>query len=242
MSSTASLSHRSGNHEKDLSDFQRNTHRRQSSTHAAMVAFVFMLLSADGCARLPYATQIVHEDQRVRVVIQREVNHAEYTHPVRLDAEAIIAILRSYSVREKKALPLRWFAEEQLPQPLFRADEVKVLAPHLAAALEQAGPGERVYFHIWAPGFNPAYARDTTAGWIAVREPYWRLTLDYYHVQLPVRKSDQYDYNYPLVPEPPRQYILSFEPGRFWVTDSATGERVLDYRGFVKSPESSLPR
>ena len=196
------------------------------------------LLAAVGCARLPYTIQVVQEDQRVQVAIQREVEPVSYTHPVKLSAQEIRSILKGFSIREKKALPLRWFAEEKPPQPLFREDELNVLVPHLSVALEKVGPSDRVAFSVFAPGFNPAASRDTTSGWIAVRDPYWYLTIDHFHVQIPTRKSDQYDYNYPLVPAPPGDYLLLFEPRRFWVIDPATGARAVNYREFLKSAES----
>jgi hypothetical protein len=155
-----------------------------------------------------------------------------------LDAQSVKAIMKGYSVREQKRLPLRWFAEEQLPQPLFREDELNALVPHLAVALGKVGPAERVAFQVFAPGFNPADARDTTSGWIVLHEPYWHLAIEHFHVQIPVRKSDQYDYNYPNIPPPPRDYLLNFEPGRFWITDPATGTRALDFRAFLKTPEA----
>ncbi|HXF92113.1 MAG TPA: hypothetical protein VNK46_05100 [Nitrospiraceae bacterium] len=197
-----------------------------------------IVLAAAGCARLPYTTQVVQEDQRVLVVIQREVEPVGYTHPVKLSAQEIRSILKGFSIREKKALPLRWFAEEKPPQPLFREDELNVLVPHLSVALEKVGPSDRVAFSVFAPGFNPAAARDTTSGWIAVRDPYWHLTIDHFHVQLPTRKSDPYDPNYPLVPASPGDYLLTFEPGRFWIIDPATKARAVDYREFLKSAES----
>ncbi len=207
-------------------------------TWAVVAAWVGLI----GCARLPYTTQVVHEDPRVKVFIQQEVEPAMYTHPVRLSPQALKTILAGFSVREKTSLPLRWFAEEKPPQPLFHEDEVRVLAPHLAAALEQAGPTQRVAFQVFMPGFNPAVARATTAGWIAVRDPYWHLTIDHFHVQVPVRQADQYDPNYPLVPEPPKPYLLNFAPGRFWTTDPASGDRVLEYKQFLESPEASPSR
>ncbi len=195
-------------------------------------------LAAAGCARLPYTTQVVQEDQRVLVAIQREVEPVSYTHPVKLSAQELRSILKGFSIREQKALPLRWFEEEKPPQPLFREDELNVLVPHLSAALEKVGPSDRVAFSVFAPGFNPAVARDTTSGWIAVRDPYWYLTIDHFHVQLPTRQSDPYDPNYPLVPAAPGDYLLTFEPGRFWVMDPVTKARAVNYREFLKSAES----
>lgn len=220
-------------------------HRRplkQRGTQILTGVLLGIVLAASGCARLPYTTQVVRDDQRVLVVIQREVKLVSYTHPVKLSEQEIRSILKGFSIREKKALPLRWFAEEKPPQPLFREDELNVLVPHLSVALEKAGPSDRIAFSVFAPGFNPAVARETTSGWIALRDPYWHLVIDHFHVQLSTRKSDPYDPNYPLVPAPPGDYLLMFEPGRFWVIDPATGARAVDYREFLKSAESSPSR
>ncbi|MGH7207416.1 MAG: hypothetical protein ACREI2_14550 [Nitrospiraceae bacterium] len=198
-------------------------------------------IAAGGCVRLPYTTRVLHEDPRVRVTLQKEVEPAGYTHPVQLSAAEVASLLRGFSIREQQRLPLRWFAEEVPPKPVFREDEVQALAPHLADALQKVGPEERVHFELLAPGFNPRYRKDTNAGWVAVRDPYLYLMMEYFHTQIPVRKSDQYDYNYPTPPPPPKDYLLYFEPGRFWVTNGK-GKRAVEFRPFLQSAELPVPR
>jgi len=210
-------------------------------TAAIWVILIGGLLSLFGCARLPYTTKVLHEDPRVRITLQKEVEPAGYTHPVQLSAAEVASILRGFSIREQQRLPLRWFAEEVPPKPVFREDEVEALAPHLADALQKVGPEERVRFELLASGFNPRYRKDTNAGWVAVRDPYLYLMMEYFHTQIPIRKSDQYDYNYPTPPPPPKDYLLYFEPGRFWVTNGK-GKRAVDFRPFLKSAEPTVPR
>lgn len=206
-------------------------------SHPAVLTIVCLLvgLIAGGCARLPYTTQVVHEDVRVAVKLQQEAKPANYTHPVQLTSQELSAILRGFSLREQKRLPLRWFAEELPPKKIFREDEVLVLAPYLADALQKAGTGERVYFELFDPGLNPRYDREVTAGWVAVREPFFHLTIEYFHTQQPTTKSSPYDFNYPTPPPEPRSYVLYFEPGRYWVLDQVSGNRAVDFRGFLKS-------
>jgi hypothetical protein len=188
-----------------------------------------------GCARLPYTTQAVHEDRRVVVALQQEIKPAAYSHPVRLSSEEITSILAAFSFREKQRLPLRWFAEESPPRQLFRSDELLALVPFLAEGLQKAGPEERVHFEVLAPGMNPASERDTTAGWVAVRDPYFHLRLEHFHAQFPVRKSEPMDVRYPAIPPESGTYLLYFEPGRFWVTDPVSGDHVVQFREFLKS-------
>jgi hypothetical protein len=206
---------------------------------ARLLAFTLGLFVLQGCARLPYTTQVVHQDRRVIVTLQREIEPAAYSHPVQLSADEITAILAAFSFREKQRLPLRWFAEEVPPKQLLRSDELQAVAPHLAQALQKAGPEERVHFQVLAPGMNPASERDTTGGWVAVRGTYFHLTLEHYHAQFPIRKEEQWDLRYPAVPPEPRTYLLYFEPGRFWVTDPSSGERGVEFREFLKTV--SLP-
>ncbi|MEC4889893.1 MAG: hypothetical protein RI101_07510 [Nitrospira sp.] len=188
------------------------------------------------CARLPYTTTMVHEDARVIVSLQREVETSAYSHPAHLTAAELTDILQGFSFRPKQRMPLRWFAEENPPKPVFRQDELTALAVRLSEGLRAAGPEERVHFELRAPGLNPSVLRDVVGGWVAVREPYFYLTLEHVHVQIPTRKSDLYDYNYPTPPPPPAEYLLYFEPGRFWAADQQ-GVSALDYRAFLKMPK-----
>jgi hypothetical protein len=209
-----------------------------NTTRSTTLLVAVLVLVGLGCARIPYTTTVVHEDQRVAVMLQREITPAGYTHPVQIAPQQVAAILRSFSLREQQRLPLRWFAEEAPPNKLFREDELQVLAPQLADALQKVGPEERVYFEVFAPGLNPTYRRDVTGGWVAVHDRFFHLTMDYFHAQQPVRKSDPYDYNYPTPWTPPKSYLLYFEPGRFYLTDPKTDTRAVDFREFLKTTPS----
>ncbi len=50
---------------------------------ATLLAAVLVLIGL-GCARIPYTTTVVHEDQRLSVMLQREITPASYTHPVQI--------------------------------------------------------------------------------------------------------------------------------------------------------------
>lgn len=216
----------------------RNTFIRDRRRGAYLLALMLVwALAATGCARLPYTTKTIHEDHRVVVAVQRDVKPQTYTHPVQLTGAELTSLLRGFSIREQQRLPLRWFAEEQPPKPLFREDDLQALAPYLAQGFQQVGPNDRVHFEVRNPGFNPAYGRDTIAGWIAVRDPYLYLTIEYFHTQIPVRQSDNYDSNYPLPPPTPKEYLLNFEPGRFYTSDDKRVPAV-EFRQFLKSGEA----
>jgi hypothetical protein len=195
---------------------------------------------AGGCARLPYTTQTVHEDERLVVAIQQEVESRDYTHPVQIGSAEMASILKGFSIREQQRLPLRWFAEEAPPKPLLREDQLRDLAPYLSDALQKLGPNERVHFQVRTPQLTK-YDRDIVEGWIAIRDPYFYLTVEHFLTPIPIRESDLYDRNYPTTPPPPREYILYFEPGRFWTTDTK-GHRAIDFRQFLRSGEAGPGR
>lgn len=210
--------------------------RNSSCALVSLLAGVALVGLSASCARLPYTTKVVHEDARVVVALQQEVDQPAYSHPARLEPAELKEILQGFSFRPKQRMPLRWFAEENPPKPVFRQDELDAVVGRLSEGLRSAGPGERVHFELRAPGFNPSVRRDVVGGWVAVRDPYFYLTLEYVHVQIPTRKADLYDYNYPTPPPPPSEYLLYFEPGRFWVADKQ-GVPALDYRGFLNAPK-----
>lgn len=209
------------------------------SAYALFISLLLMGIMSGGCARLPYTTTVIHEDRRVVVSLQRDPHAVAYTHPVHLQANELAAVLNGFSFREKQRLPLRWFAEEVPPKKIFRLDEMQAVVPFLVEGLEKAAPDERVYFQVLGPGMNPAAERDTTAGWIAVREPYLHLMLEHYHAQFPLRKSEQWDLRYPATPPEAKPYLLYFEPGRFWHTEPESGRQAVQLREFLKAVPAS---
>ena len=60
-------------------------------------------ITTTGCARLPYTTKTVHEDERIVVNVQREVGPQTYSHPIQLTSTEVVALLRGFSVRETTA-------------------------------------------------------------------------------------------------------------------------------------------
>jgi hypothetical protein len=214
---------------------------RSGQGYGLLLWVVLVGVMSGGCARLPYTTTVIHEDRRAIVSLQRDTHAVPYTHPVQLRDDELSAVLAGFSFREKQRLPLRWFAEEVPPKKIFRSDEMQAVVPFLVEGLQKAAPDERVYFQVLAPGMNPAAERDTTAGWIAVREPYLHLVLEHYHAQFPIRKSEQWDLRYPAIPPEPKTYLLYFEPGRFWETEPVSSQQAVQLREFLKTaiPASS---
>lgn len=207
----------------------------------ALLTMVAVLMGAGACARLPATTRVVRDDARVLVALQREVSPPGYAHPAQISAGEISALLGGLSLREQAQLPLRWFAGERPPAPVFRRDEILELSAFLSEALRVAGPDERVAFELRAPGANPRYDRDLTAGWVAVRGGLFHIAIEYFHSQQPATLSSPYDYNYPTPRSAPGAYALYFEPGRFWVMDEALHRRAVEFRPFLHSVSGGRP-
>ncbi len=215
---------------------------RLSIRQSAELAITLLVVASTACARLPYTTRVIADDPRVAVMLQRDIDATGYSHPAQIGAAGLSAVLRGVSLREQVRLPLRWYAEELPPKAVFREDEIAILAPRLADGLAVAAGGERVYFELRAPGMNPRYDRDVTAGWMAVREPYLHIVIEYFHAQQPLTRSSPYDYNYPTPRSAPGSYVLYFEPGHFWVRDPKTDRRAVEFRAFLQSAPGGQPR
>lgn len=194
---------------------------------------IVMVMS--GCARLPETTRVVHDDDRVVVTFETDLDAPAraYTSPTDISPERLTALLRGFSVRLPRDLPIRVFIDETPPKRLFHERELEALAPVLHEALLKVGFRERIRFEVLSPGRNPRYWRDVTGGWIKVRDHYLHLGVDYFHVEQPLRKTDAYYRNYPTPWSPEQTYVVYFEPERFYVTDPLLNGLAVDLDMFV---------
>ncbi|WP_146216046.1 hypothetical protein [Nitrospira lenta] len=192
--------------------------------------FLSLGLTFAGCARLPETTRVLHEDDRVAVRLETDLDAPlkAYTSPTELSQEHILTLLRGYSVRVESRAPVRLLVDDTPPRKLFREMELTALAPVLREALQTVGFRERVRFEVVSPGRNPRYWRDVTGGWIKVRDHYLHLHIDYFHAEQPIRKADAYDRNYPSPWTPEKTYSVYFEPGRFYRIDPLLNDSAVD--------------
>jgi hypothetical protein len=217
--------------------------RRRSSwirSHGQMLiglpGVLVLCLLVVGCARSPVPVQVVHEDDRLLVRIERVAQDGTYSHPLALKADEVAMVLKGLSVREQPgAWPLRLFGKASGPERLFREDDVQVVAASLAEGLRAAKPGERVAFALYSPGKNPQYERVVTSGWIAVRDPYLHVGVEYVRSLQPRSTSRSYYPFYQELPPAPPPYDVLFEPQQFWVTDQADGQSAVQFRDLLRA-------
>jgi hypothetical protein len=140
----------------------------------AMVGLSLSAITA-GCAATPPPT-IVHEDRilSVRLIADRRTE-APHSHPVHLTPAQTAAILNGLRVLKPAGTPLEsqesvladapGNADVQEGTPAFSRDEVRLIAPYLVQALNQALPSQLITFHVRAgqPG-DPNARRVVTSG------------------------------------------------------------------------------
>jgi hypothetical protein len=200
-----------------------------------LVLALFCLL-AIGCARLPVPIQVIHEDQRMAIRIERVAKDESYTHPISLKVADVAKLLKGMSSREQPATwPLRLFGKTATPERLFRDEELQALAPYLVEGLRMANPNEWVAFALYEPGLNPSYERIVTSGWIAVRDPFFHVGLTYVRSLQPQSPTRGYYPFYPEVPPAPPPYELFFEPQQFWMKDPADGTSAVQFLDYLRT-------
>jgi len=201
-----------------------------------------ILLSLSGivltsCARLPEPTRVIHDDERVMVLMETDPNDGQYVQstPTDISLDQLSRLLHGFSVREVSRIPVRFLGEERPPRKFLRERETEALVPFLQEALQKVRPEERIRFEVMSPGRNPRYWRDVTGGWIKVRNRYFHLEVDYFHVEQPIRKTDAYDPYYPSPPTPEQNYAVFFEPQSLFVIDPQLNSSAVDLTRFLES-------
>ena len=116
----------------------------------------------------------IHESPLGTVFLENAFNNsAQAAHPIKLSETTIADILRGVHTKEKSGLLLllgKALKSTNLNDiRTFSEDDIAFLTPHIAAALAQATPNQRVGFHIYstrqlsqAPKVNEN--RETTSG------------------------------------------------------------------------------
>lgn len=151
-----------------------------STHHSSLFKSVLGLLTlgclhlmAVGCAG-PRPTTLIHEAPLGTVFLENvSDNSFQAAHPLKLPETTVADILRGVHTKEKSGLLLllgKALKSTNLNDiRTFSEDDIAFLTPHIATALAQATPNQRVGFHIYstpqlsqAPKVNQN--RETTSG------------------------------------------------------------------------------
>ena len=157
-------------------------HNAMNFTQRSSFAFVLSLLvlnslvlTALGCVG-PRSTTPVHEAGLGKVFLENVSDTSfQAAHPIKLSETTVADILRGVHTKEKTGLLLllgKALKSTNLNDiRTFSEDEIAFLTPHIATALAQATPNQRVGFHVYstseiAQSPKVGQNRETTSGYL----------------------------------------------------------------------------
>ncbi|MBI4401894.1 MAG: hypothetical protein HY581_09710 [Nitrospirae bacterium] len=136
---------------------------------------------------------------------------SRHSHPMAISPEEIAGILKGLTVRDHRIALYLMFAGEAPREPVFRDDEVALLAPRLAEALARAKPDERVAYYLSQP--QTSIKREITSGGLYVREHHLHFILGNHRIIYGIPAYGMvYDRRYPMRPTAAKGFDLYFEP------------------------------
>jgi hypothetical protein len=188
------------------------------SHHAGRVArmlFVLGLTVMAGCASVsPVPETVIYKSGLNRVYLEKDPDSMSNSHPTKLSQSEVGTLLRGVRVWKDRNLVHQLYAGEPERTRGFRNEEVKILAPALANALELASPDQRVYFHL--SHVTEYGEEETTTGWVSLRDNLLYLSLSEAHDRhSPGPDISKYDRQMPNVPEQAPAFRATFEPEEY---------------------------
>ena len=170
-----------------------------------------------GCA-VPYTpARVTYEDPTNFVRLEQDpavfpdLPHSLHSHPASVTTEQMAKILRGFQIREHRIRLHILIAGEAPKEPVFREDEVALLAPRLAEALSHAEPSERVTFYLSYP--LTSIKREITSGGLYVREGRLHFILANHRLIYGIPAYGMvYDRRYPMRPIAAKGFDLFFDP------------------------------
>lgn len=173
-------------------------HRPSFKSVLSLLILSGLILTAVGCAG-PRPTTPIHEAPLGTVFLENVSDSSfQAAHPIKLSQTTVADILRGVHTKEKTGLLLllgKALKSTNLNDiRTFSEDDIAFLTPHIAHALAQATPNQRVGFHIYStPEISQApktnQNRETTSGYLFADGLSLHFTLSQYRYQ-PGKKSN----------------------------------------------------
>jgi hypothetical protein len=215
------------------------------------MASLLALCSLLGCAipQVPFRT--VYEDpvNYVRLEEDDEVlpewPPGHHAHPKVFTADQVARILKGMTVQERRISIQKWIQGEAPLVPVFKDEEVGLLAPQLAEAFATAKYNERVTFYLSQP--QTSVKRVITSGGMYFRGNELHVILGNWQFVYGIPTYGMiYDRRYPMRPTAAKGFDLFFQPAEavirqrssFWDTLLANikDELVIDFGVIMQSP------
>ena len=175
------------------------------------------LLLLLGCAipQVPY--RIVYEDPVNYVRLEEddavlpEWTPGHHTHPKAFTPDHVKRILSGLTVQEHRIWLQKWIQGEAPMVPVFRDEEIALLAPQIAEALTMAKYNERVTFYLSQP--QTSAKRVITTGGLYIHESELHLVLGNWQIVYGIPTYGMiYDRRYPMRPTAAKGFDLFFQP------------------------------
>jgi hypothetical protein len=181
---------------------------------ALRITVVFIL---SGCAipQTPY--RIVYEDpvNYVRLEVDDTVlpewPPGHHAHPRVFTPEEVTRILTGLTAQEHRIWLQKWIQGEAPMVPVFRDEEVALLAPQIAEAFAGAKYDERVTFYLSQP--QTSVKRIITTGGFYIQDSELHLILGNWQIVYGIPTYGMiYDRRYPMRPTAAKGFDLFFKP------------------------------
>ena len=158
----------------------RQDRKIQAVPRASLYALVgIVVLGLSACGALS-TEQIVYDHQGFRVgieldpTIKRSRESVQNDHPAKFSPAELQAVLGMIEVSGWSGTLVGILAPPR-PVPLLKEEDLREVAPHLAAAFQGAGPSERIFFSL--VNRQAPYRDERTAGALFLRGPYLHIVL-----------------------------------------------------------------
>jgi hypothetical protein len=175
------------------------------------------ILVGTGCATKASGTPVKTLSEEGLNVVRIETSpdqRSPNTHPVSLSTNEVATILRGVRAWEDRNVFHRLVSGDPSKTRAFRDEEISFLAPAISKALGEAGPADRIYFHM--SHVTETGEQETTTGWLYVRDPLLYLVLSEVHDRHgPGPDINKYDRRMPDVPEQSGAFKVTFEPEQY---------------------------
>ncbi|HEX3204360.1 MAG TPA: hypothetical protein VHQ67_06370 [Nitrospiraceae bacterium] len=199
--------------------------RNQTGLFLTLTVFTITTIGVwSGCAEKAGSQVRTLSEEGLNVVrIENNPDRPQQnTHPVSLSPGEVATILRGIRTWEDRNVFHRLVSGDPAKTRAFRDEEISFLAPALSKALAQAGPSDRIYFHL--SHVTETGEQETTSGWLYVRDPILYLVLSEVHDRHgPGPDISKYDRRMPDVPEQSGAFKVSFEPEQYLEGVSSRG-------------------
>jgi hypothetical protein len=140
-------------------------HRPPHGIYRYLPSIAAIVALMTGCAHGPEVDTIVHEAPKGSVYLERITDRSlKAAHPAAIEEALIARTLSGVMVTERKTTLETAFSKSPATTRAFSDDDVRFLAPYLAAALRQAATDQQVGFQVHSYPSALSYSSKSGAG------------------------------------------------------------------------------